>query len=261
MEDERGDENSGGDKDGHGGKRAWKTMLQMGLKQGADVVWCDEGGDVDGHQNMAVHKGSVYVENDGWVDRQRDKEYQQVHSTREPTRQHWFIEGKRPPPRPVQKSKAMKETRVKRASEAKEIKDAKKKQQLSVKDQKARKRQSRKERKEKKDPNKPKRAPTAFFIYLEDFRKIYKEEHPDVKGVAAVGKACGDKWKEMSDEEKAPYVEKAAQKRAEYEKALASYHQKQSTGASTAVKGDQDQDEEDNDEEGSEEEDDDEDEE
>lgn len=127
----------------------------------------------------------------------------------------------------------MKETGVKRTSEAKENKDAKKRQQLAVKEQKARKRQAKKDRKAKKDPNKPKRAPTAFFIYLEDFRKVYKEQHPDVKGVAAVGKACGDRWKEMSDQEKAPYNAKAAQKRADYEKALASYNQKQSTGSST----------------------------
>eukprot|EP00250_Pteridium_aquilinum_P035042 c8510_g1_i1 orf=442-903(-) len=152
----------------------------------------------------------------------------------------------------------MKETGVKTISEAKEKKDAKKKQQLSIKEKKARKRQARKERKAKKDPNKPKRAPTAFFIYLEDFRKIYKEEHPDVKGVAAVGKACGDKWKEMTDEEKAPYIAKAAQKRAEYEKALASYHQKQSTAGSSGAGDDEEAEDENEEESGEEEEDDDE---
>lgn len=150
----------------------------------------------------------------------------------------------------------MKETGVKRTSEAKENKDAKKKQQLLIKEQKARKRQARKARKAKKDPNKPKRAPTAFFIYLEDFRKIYKKEHPDVKGVAAVGKACGDKWKEMTDEEKAPYVMKATQKRAEYEKALASYHQRQSTGGSTGADDDEEVEDDNEDESGEEEEDD-----
>ncbi|KAF8402668.1 hypothetical protein HHK36_010757 [Tetracentron sinense] len=36
-----------------------------------------------------------------------------------------------------------------------------------------------------KDPNKPKRPPSAFFVFLEEFRKIYKQEHPNVKGVAA----------------------------------------------------------------------------
>ncbi|KAH7441681.1 hypothetical protein KP509_03G048600 [Ceratopteris richardii] len=73
--------------------------------------------------------------------------------------------------------------------------NANRKTQLSVKEQKARKTQAKKERKAKMDPNKPKRPPTAFFIYLEDFRKAFKEELPDV------GKACGDKWKEMTDDD------------------------------------------------------------
>ncbi|XWS56711.1 hypothetical protein CRYUN_Cryun09bG0109100 [Craigia yunnanensis] len=50
----------------------------------------------------------------------------------------------------------------------------------------------------KKDPNKPKRPPTAFFVFLEEFRIIYKQEHPKVKAVSAVGKAGGEKWKSMS---------------------------------------------------------------
>lgn len=32
-----------------------------------------------------------------------------------------------------------------------------------------------------------------------DFRMAFKEEHPDVKGVAAVGKAGGERWKSMSE--------------------------------------------------------------
>lgn len=131
----------------------------------------------------------------------------------------------------------MKDAKVKRAPEAIEAKEAKKRQQLAAKEQKAKKRQARKDRKAKKDPNKPKRAPTAFFLYLEEFRKDYKKQHPDVKGVAAVGKACGDKWKEMNEEEKAPFVAKAAQKRAEYEKALSTYSQKKITGGSTLGSG------------------------
>ncbi|PIA59383.1 hypothetical protein AQUCO_00400335v1 [Aquilegia coerulea] len=49
-----------------------------------------------------------------------------------------------------------------------------------------------------KDPNKPKRPPSAFFVFLEDFRKTFKQEHPTVKAVSAVGKAAGEKWKSMS---------------------------------------------------------------
>ncbi|KAF3556104.1 hypothetical protein F2Q69_00015614, partial [Brassica cretica] len=56
--------------------------------------------------------------------------------------------------------------------------------------------ETRKEKKAKKDPYKPKRAPTAFFVFLEDFRKTFKKEIQIV--VSAVGKAGGQKWKSMS---------------------------------------------------------------
>jgi hypothetical protein len=91
-----------------------------------------------------------------------------------------------------------------------------------------------------KDPNMPKRPASGFFIFMETFRKTHKEENPDVKGVAEVGKAGGLKWKQMSEEEKAPYNEEALQRKATYEKALAKYNNKGSAKA-----GEQDVEEED----------------
>ncbi|XP_038875553.1 high mobility group B protein 7 [Benincasa hispida] len=76
--------------------------------------------------------------------------------------------------------------------------------------------------KKDKDPNAPKRPPTAFFIFMDDFRKSYKEANPDSKGVKEVAKEGGEKWKSMTDEEKKPYQDKAAELKAEYEKALES---------------------------------------
>eukprot|EP01018_Ginkgo_biloba_P001733 Gb_39428 [translate_table: standard] len=125
----------------------------------------------------------------------------------------------------------MKGAKAKKVSAATEVRDRKaetKKRLLSVKEQKPKKRQAKP--KTKKDPNQPKRPPTAFFVYLEEFRKTFKQKHPDVKGVAAVGKACGDKWKEMSDAEKAPYLAKAAQKRSEYDASMSAYKKKQEGG-------------------------------
>ncbi|CAN6549861.1 unnamed protein product [Malus baccata var. baccata] len=40
--------------------------------------------------------------------------------------------------------------------------------------------------KKDKDPNAPKRPLTAFFLFLDDFRKSYKEANPDSKGVKTV---------------------------------------------------------------------------
>ncbi|KAL0361856.1 UNVERIFIED_CONTAM: HMG1/2-like protein [Sesamum radiatum] len=88
------------------------------------------------------------------------------------------------------------------------------------------KKQTKKEKKAAKDPNKPKRPPSAFFVFMEDFRKQYKEKHPNNKSVAAVGKAGGDKWKSFSDEEKAPFVAKAEKRKEEYERKMEAYNRK-----------------------------------
>ncbi|XP_061351432.1 HMG1/2-like protein isoform X1 [Gastrolobium bilobum] len=77
-----------------------------------------------------------------------------------------------------------------------------------------------------KDPNKPKRPPSAFFVFMAEFREQYKKEHPNNKSVSVVGKASGDKWKSMSDAEKAPYVAKAEKKKEEYDRSILAYNRK-----------------------------------
>ncbi|BAT97367.1 high mobility group B protein 1 [Vigna umbellata] len=90
---------------------------------------------------------------------------------------------------------------------------------------------AKKEKKAKKDPNKPKRPPSAFFVFLEEFRQTFKAENPNVKAVSAVGKAGGEKWKSLSSAEKAPYEAKAAKRKAEYEKLMKAYDKKQASSA------------------------------
>ncbi|KAJ0513137.1 putative chromatin remodeling & transcriptional activation HMG family [Helianthus annuus] len=82
-----------------------------------------------------------------------------------------------------------------------------------------------------KDPNKPKRPPSAFFVFLEEFRKTFKKENPNVKAVSAVGKAGGEKWKSLSAAEKAPYEAKAAKRKTDYEKLMTAYNKKQESAA------------------------------
>ena len=120
---------------------------------------------------------------------------------------------------------------------------------------------AKKDKKANKDPNKPKRPPSAFFVFLEEFREIYKREHPNVKSVSVVGKAGGEKWKSLTRAEKAPYEAKAAKRKSEYEKQMSAYNKKQESNADD---GDEDSDrsksevnDEDDEESGEEEEDDD----
>ncbi|KAG2692957.1 hypothetical protein I3843_08G074900 [Carya illinoinensis] len=116
-----------------------------------------------------------------------------------------------------------------------------------------------------KDPNKPKRPASAFFVFMEEFRKQFNKDHPDNKSVSAVGKAAGAKWKSMSDAEKAPYVAKADKRKVDYEKNMKAYNKRQAEGATAAEEEVESEksvsevnDDEDGDEDGSEEEDDDE---
>ncbi|PON51169.1 High mobility group box domain containing protein [Parasponia andersonii] len=101
------------------------------------------------------------------------------------------------------------------------------------------KRKAKKEKRAKKDPNKPKRPPSAFFVFLEEFRKEFKKDNPNVKAVSAVGKAGGERWKSLTEAEKAPYEAKAAKRKTEYEKQLRAYNKKQE---STADDGDEESD-------------------
>ncbi|XP_031269269.1 high mobility group B protein 4 [Pistacia vera] len=81
-----------------------------------------------------------------------------------------------------------------------------------------------------KDPNKPKRPPSAFFVFMEEFRQQFKRENPNNKSVAAVGKAGGAKWKSLSDAEKAPFVARAESRKNDYNKNMTAYNKKLADG-------------------------------
>jgi hypothetical protein len=78
-------------------------------------------------------------------------------------------------------------------------------------------------KKKTKDADMPKRPPSAYFIFMETFRKQFKEENPDVKGVTASAKAGGERWLQLTEEEKAPYIAEVVVRKAQYEKAMAAY--------------------------------------
>ncbi|KAK4373443.1 hypothetical protein RND71_008827 [Anisodus tanguticus] len=79
-----------------------------------------------------------------------------------------------------------------------------------------------KREKKPKNPNAPKRPASAFFVFMDDFRQTFKAANPDCKSVSTVAKEGGEKWKSMTDEEKKPYQDKAAELKAAYENALKS---------------------------------------
>ncbi|GKB29595.1 high mobility group B protein 14 [Tanacetum coccineum] len=64
----------------------------------------------------------------------------------------------------------------------------------------------------------------------EDFRKDFQEQNPHVKSMNVVGKACGEKWKTMTYEEKIQYYDIATEKRAKFEKDMMDYVKKKEIG-------------------------------
>merc|ERR1719387_3022203 len=78
-------------------------------------------------------------------------------------------------------------------------------------------------KKRDKDPHAPKRARTAFNFFLDEFRHEYKERNPEAKGVVGVTKAGSEKWREMPDEAKQPYEQKALEAREVYNAEKAKY--------------------------------------
>ncbi|KAL3341337.1 hypothetical protein AABB24_025742, partial [Solanum stoloniferum] len=66
----------------------------------------------------------------------------------------------------------------------------------------------------------PKRPTSAYFIFMEEFGKQFRELNPSIKSIAAVGKAGGSKWKQMSDAEKAPYIAEEEKRKLEYAKRM-----------------------------------------
>ncbi|KAK1416677.1 hypothetical protein QVD17_25792 [Tagetes erecta] len=85
-----------------------------------------------------------------------------------------------------------------------------------------------------KNSGAPKRPPTAFFVFMEQFRKDNKENFPDNKLASAVAKEGGVKWKSMSESEKAPFVAIAARKKIEYEMVIKQYNDDLNAPASTS---------------------------
>ncbi|KAI3410315.1 HMG box domain-containing protein [Psidium guajava] len=82
----------------------------------------------------------------------------------------------------------------------------------------------------KLDAKMPKKPPTAFFYFLEDFRKDYQAQNPDIKSMRDIGKACGEKWKTMTYEEKVHYYDIGNEKRREFDKAMADYIKRKESG-------------------------------
>jgi len=71
-------------------------------------------------------------------------------------------------------------------------------------------------RRGKKDPNAPKRGLSAYMFFANEQRENVREENPGVS-FGQVGKILGERWKALSDKQRAPYEAKAAADKKRYE--------------------------------------------
>lgn len=75
----------------------------------------------------------------------------------------------------------------------------------------------------KKDPNAPKKPQGSFFLFCADFRNEVKKENPEFT-IGDVAKELGQRWRDITPEDKKHYDNLAAEKKKEYEKVLAEYN-------------------------------------
>ena len=88
-----------------------------------------------------------------------------------------------------------------------------------------------KKKKKKEDDGRPKRAPSAYFLWLNENREQIKSKHPGIS-ITELSKKAGEIWREMSPADKKEYETKCEGLRKKYEEEMKVW--KASGGASTS---------------------------
>lgn len=76
----------------------------------------------------------------------------------------------------------------------------------------------------RKDPSAPKRPMSAFLYFSQTKRSEIKTDNPDMKNTE-VSRILGELWRNLSDEERAPHVERERQQREKYKIAIAAWRE------------------------------------
>jgi hypothetical protein len=79
-----------------------------------------------------------------------------------------------------------------------------------------------KKKKAKKDPNAPKRAMNAYMYFMQDQRAAVKEKNPKLTNKELLSE-LGAEWKKLSDKDKEPYNQKAADDKTRYQNEMKKY--------------------------------------
>ena len=81
-----------------------------------------------------------------------------------------------------------------------------------------------KKKRRKKANDGIKKPASAYIYFVSDYRKELKEKGKDTSNVQEVAKICGQKWREMDDEDKKPYTLLAGKDKERYGKEVCVYN-------------------------------------
>ena len=84
--------------------------------------------------------------------------------------------------------------------------------------------------KKKKDPNAPKRCRNAFIFYCNDFRDQVRGENPEENSSKVIMTILGDRWRNLKEAKKKPYLLKAENDKKRYAREIKEYEAKQQAG-------------------------------
>ncbi|KAI8990876.1 high mobility group box domain-containing protein [Mycotypha africana] len=88
----------------------------------------------------------------------------------------------------------------------------------------------------KKDPNAPKRNLSSYMLFSQSIRPQIVRENPELSAIDTA-RLIGEKWNALSDKEKKPFVEKAAQEKARFDNEMKLYNDGLSSPTTTAAAG------------------------
>lgn len=87
-----------------------------------------------------------------------------------------------------------------------------------------------KKTKRTKDPNAPTRPLSAYFLWFNENRESIVRELGGSNSVSDVARAAGEKWRNMNDEAKAPYIARMRESKEKYDEEMRVYKAKIASG-------------------------------
>merc|ERR1712096_323123 len=88
------------------------------------------------------------------------------------------------------------------------------------------------------DPNKPRGRMTGYAYFVQTCREEHKTKHPNQNVVfLEFSKRCASRWRDMSEEEKKPFIDMTEKDKIRSEREMVAYKAKQALNGGGDTKG------------------------